>query len=100
MRRERVGVLVPRPQGERPRPRHERTRATADTDKRHRQHHRQMAGRRNGEGTPRSPQTDGLMAVNITELRALVTQCESERLEFKKSTGDLKGGMETLCAFL
>jgi len=31
------------------------------------------------------------MAVNITELRALVTQCESERLEFKKSTGDVEG---------
>jgi ATP-dependent DNA helicase RecG len=38
--------------------------------------------------------------VNLAELQALVAQRESERLEFKKSTGDLKGGMETLCAFL
>jgi ATP-dependent DNA helicase RecG len=38
--------------------------------------------------------------VNLPELQELVAQRESERLEFKKSTGDLKGGMETLCAFL
>lgn len=30
----------------------------------------------------------------------LVSSGESDSLEFKKSTGDLKGGMETLCAFL
>ncbi len=38
--------------------------------------------------------------MNLTALQALVAEGESERLEFKKSTGDLKGGMETLCAFL
>src|SRR5215813_1522819 len=38
--------------------------------------------------------------MNLAELQALVAAGESERLEFKKSTSDLKGGMETLCAFL
>jgi ATP-dependent DNA helicase RecG len=38
--------------------------------------------------------------MNLAALQALVAEGESERLEFKKSTGDLKGGMETLCAFL
>lgn len=38
--------------------------------------------------------------MNRTELQALVAGGESERLEFKRSTGDLKGGMETLCGFL
>src|SRR5262245_15253857 len=33
-------------------------------------------------------------------LKKLVTRGESEQLEFKKSTGDLKGAMETLCGFL
>lgn len=34
------------------------------------------------------------------ELFELVAQGESDLLEFKKSTGDLKGGMETVCGFL
>lgn len=38
--------------------------------------------------------------MNIDELRQLVAGGESESLEFKKSTGDLKGGMESLCGFL
>src|SRR5262249_7759645 len=38
--------------------------------------------------------------MNIDQLRRLVAKGESDRLEFKKSTGDLKGGMETLCGFL
>ena len=37
--------------------------------------------------------------MNLAELQALVAQ-KIGALEFKKSTGDLKGGMETLCAFL
>ena len=38
--------------------------------------------------------------MNLEHLNRLVTEGESDRLEFKKSTGELKGGMETLCAFL
>jgi ATP-dependent DNA helicase RecG len=38
--------------------------------------------------------------VNLDQLQRLVVEGESERIEFKKSTGDLKGGMETLCGFL
>ena len=38
--------------------------------------------------------------MNPDELRALVAQGESERLDFKKTTGELKGGLQTLCAFL
>jgi len=38
--------------------------------------------------------------MNLDELRQLVSQGESDRLEFKRSTGDLKGGMETLCGFV
>jgi ATP-dependent DNA helicase RecG len=38
--------------------------------------------------------------MNLAQLKRLVAQGESERLEFKKSTGDLKGGLETLCGFL
>jgi predicted HTH transcriptional regulator len=38
--------------------------------------------------------------MHLEGLQALVAEGESERLEFKKSTGDLKGGLETLCAFL
>ncbi|MBA3315277.1 MAG: putative DNA binding domain-containing protein [Planctomycetaceae bacterium] len=34
------------------------------------------------------------------QLCRLVAEGESDRLEFKKTTGDLKGGMETLCGFL
>ena len=34
------------------------------------------------------------------ELAALVCQGEGSTLEFKRSTGELKGGMQTLCAFL
>src|SRR5208282_299293 len=38
--------------------------------------------------------------MNPEQLTRLVARGESNRLEFKKSTGELKGGMETLCAFL
>jgi len=34
------------------------------------------------------------------ELNQLVAQGESDRLEFKKTTGELKAGMQTLCAML
>jgi ATP-dependent DNA helicase RecG len=34
------------------------------------------------------------------DLEKLVAQGESERLEFKRSTGELRAGMETLCAML
>ncbi len=38
--------------------------------------------------------------MNLEQLRQLVAEGESERLEFKKSTGELRGGMETLCGML
>ena len=38
--------------------------------------------------------------MNLEQLTRLAARGESDRLEFKKSTGDLKGGMETLCGFL
>lgn len=38
--------------------------------------------------------------MNIEELRQIVAQGESDRLEFKSTTGDLKGGMESLAGFL
>jgi ATP-dependent DNA helicase RecG len=38
--------------------------------------------------------------MKLADLRKLVAKGESEELEFKSSTGDLKGGMETLCGFL
>ncbi len=38
--------------------------------------------------------------MNVDELQELVALGESEQLEFKSTTGDLKGGMETLCGFL
>src|SRR5439155_343779 len=46
--------------------------------------------RKNGEG--------GLM--DLEELRRLVAQGESERLEFKRTTGELKDGMSGICAML
>ena len=38
--------------------------------------------------------------MTLEQLDQLVAKGESERLELKKSTGDLRGGMETLCGFL
>lgn len=38
--------------------------------------------------------------MNLEQLQHLVAKGESEQLEFKKSTGELKGGMESLCGFL
>lgn len=38
--------------------------------------------------------------MTLDQLKRLLSKGESERLELKKSTGDLKGGLETLCAFL
>jgi ATP-dependent DNA helicase RecG len=41
---------------------------------------------------------EGMM--KLEELKKLVSAGESETLEFKKSTGELRQGLETLCAFL
>jgi ATP-dependent DNA helicase RecG len=38
--------------------------------------------------------------VNLGQLRELVAPGESERLEFKRSTGSLRDGMKTICALL
>ncbi|MGB5196513.1 MAG: ATP-binding protein [Candidatus Deferrimicrobium sp.] len=38
--------------------------------------------------------------VNVKQLAALVKEGEGPALEFKRSTGELKEGMRTLCAFL
>lgn len=38
--------------------------------------------------------------MSLDELKELVARGESDRLEFKKSTHELKAGMETLCGFL
>jgi ATP-dependent DNA helicase RecG len=38
--------------------------------------------------------------MTIAQLRALVKKGESEKLEFKSSTGSLKDGMRAVCAFL
>jgi predicted HTH transcriptional regulator len=37
---------------------------------------------------------------NLKQLSALLRQGEGPALEFKRSTGELKEGMQTLCAFL
>ena len=39
-------------------------------------------------------------AMNLQQLKRLVAVGESDQVEFKKSTGELKGGMQTLCGFL
>lgn len=38
--------------------------------------------------------------MKLEQLKLLIAGGESERLEFKKTTGELKGGMATLCGFL
>jgi ATP-dependent DNA helicase RecG len=38
--------------------------------------------------------------MTVDELREVAALGESDQREFKKTTGDLKGGMETLCGFL
>lgn len=38
--------------------------------------------------------------MKISELKALVKNGESEKLEFKTSTGNISAGMQTICAFL
>lgn len=38
--------------------------------------------------------------MTIEELKALIASDESRTLELKKSTGELKDGMHTACAFL
>ena len=38
--------------------------------------------------------------MTLNELRRLVAQGEGHRLEFKRTTGDLREGMQTLCAML
>lgn len=38
--------------------------------------------------------------MNLSSLEKLVTRGESEALEFKRSTGELREGLETICAFL
>jgi hypothetical protein len=36
--------------------------------------------------------------MTLDELRALVAAGEAEHMEFKKSTGELRAGVESLCA--
>lgn len=38
--------------------------------------------------------------MTIDEIKQLTQNLESQHLEFKKTTGQLDAGMETLCAFL
>lgn len=38
--------------------------------------------------------------MTIEDIRALVTADESRTLELKKTTGELKDGMHSACAFL
>jgi ATP-dependent DNA helicase RecG len=38
--------------------------------------------------------------MDLEELRQLVALGDSERLEFKKTTGELRSAMTTLCALL
>ena len=38
--------------------------------------------------------------MNIEQLQTLVDKGESDRIEFKKSTTQIKPAFETLCAFL
>ena len=40
------------------------------------------------------------MRIGAKELSALVSQGESDTIEFKRSTGEMKEAMQTLCAFL
>jgi len=42
----------------------------------------------------------GRMTIGEKELSALLTHGEGETIEFKRSTGELKEAMQTLCAFL
>ena len=44
--------------------------------------------------------TEEPLLMTLDQLQQLVAEGESERLEFKKSTGELRGGMESLCGFL
>ena len=55
------------------------------------------SGRRRTES---NAMTETKMPVNMKQLAALVAQGEGPMLEFKRSTGELKEGMKTLCAFL
>lgn len=45
-------------------------------------------------------QDTGVNTVNITQLKNLIQQGESQHLEFKKSTTQIKPAFETACAFL
>ena len=38
--------------------------------------------------------------MTIDDIRALITSDESQTLELKKATGELKDGMHAACAFL
>ena len=38
--------------------------------------------------------------MELDELQKLVSQGESETLEFKRTTGEMRQGLQTLCAFL
>ena len=40
------------------------------------------------------------MALTIDELKVLIQNDEHRQLELKKTTGELKDGMHTACAFL
>ena len=44
--------------------------------------------------------TEEPLLMTLDQLQQLVAEGESERREFKKSTGELRGGMESLCGFL
>lgn len=44
--------------------------------------------------------SSGGEAMKLSTLKKLVAEGESQRLEFKTSTSDLRGAMETVCAFL
>ena len=38
--------------------------------------------------------------MNLSALKRLVAQGEGPQLEFKRSTGELREGLQTICAFL
>lgn len=41
-----------------------------------------------------------IIAETVDDIKELISSAESERVEFKETTGQLDRGMETLCAFL
>ena len=49
---------------------------------------------------PKTPTTTAFIPDDAKELAALAGQGEGSALEFKRSTGELKEGVQRLCAFL